>query len=260
MKKSLLFVAATLCATLFASVGSAPAMAQDSGIFGIDSGGFNSLLTYSQIKHNTGGALDPLSVRQRYIDRQRKAGIRTSRRPGPHPAPRVSTRFRSSLAGRRAVLARVVAQTRAVDPAGATRLQNFLGGADPLASLKPTFSRYDLRPDDVADAMALYLVVAWYGSRGLDQDPPAHLMRAVRTQMRNTLPNLPAFARASNTAKQQMADSMWIQTIVAASSINAAKGKPALMNQTKSAIRQGAMKAFKLDMTKVKLTAQGLRA
>ena len=257
MKKSLLFVAATL----FAAVGSAPVSAQD-GTFGMDSldqAAFsNALITRSQIIHKTGGALDPLSVRDRYIKRGGKgggkAGTRTSR-----PTPRVTTRFRTSLAGRRAVLARLVAQTRAIDPAGATRLQNFLGG-DPIAPLKPTLSRYGLRADDTADAMALYLVVAWYGSRGLDKDPPQHLMRAVRTQMRNTLPTLPAFSKASNAVKQQMADSMWIQTIVAASSINAAKGKPALMNQTKSAIRQGAMKAFKIDITKVKLTSQGLRA
>ena len=185
--------------------------------------------------------------------------VRSGSRPAPGGSPKVSTRFRPSLAARRGVLAKLVAQTRAVDPPAAARLQNFLGG-DPIAPLKPTLARYGLRADDAADATAMYLVVAWYGSRGLDKDPPISLVRAVRAQMKRALPTLPAFAAASNAAKQQMGDSMWIQTIVVASSLGAAKGNPTLMAQTKQAVRRGAMKAFKLDMTKLKLSANGLRA
>ena len=249
MKKISLFVAAALCAAVCVPT----VRAQD-----------------------LGGALDPVMLGQGLVlsstmhahaerdaarlKGKRGQGSRVVRGSGSRPAPRGSTRFRPSLAARRSVLARLVAKTRAVDPQAATRLQNSLGGADPIAPLMPTLARYGLRADDAADAMALYLTVAWYGSRGLDQDPPPHLVRAVRAQMRNALPTLPAFARASNAAKQQMADAMWIQTLVAASSLGAAKGQPALMAQTKSAIRQGAMKAFKLDMTRLKLTSQGLRS
>ena len=75
MKKALLLVAVALCATVCTT----PASAQD-----LDQAAFNNaMITRSQIKHNTGGALDPLSVRSRYVKRQRalrNSGYRGTRR------------------------------------------------------------------------------------------------------------------------------------------------------------------------------------
>ncbi|HEX8465254.1 MAG TPA: hypothetical protein VF627_11610 [Abditibacterium sp.] len=73
MKKACLLVAVALCA----SVNSSPASAQDT--FGIDAGGTNHLLNYAQIKHKSPGALDPLSVRSRYLKRKRAAAARKYR-------------------------------------------------------------------------------------------------------------------------------------------------------------------------------------
>ena len=254
MKKATLFVAVALGAAVFVRPASAQFDLQISSDFMTQTALGNVMVA------SMNGHAERDAARLRGKNRR---GVRTSgggSRSVTRGTSQVSTRFRPSLAARQSVLARMVAQTRARDSAAADRLQGFLGGGDPIAPLKPTLARYGLRADDAADATALYLVVAWYGSRGLDKEPPSNLVRAVRTQVKSALPTLPAFARASNAAKQQMGDSMWIQTLVAASSINAAKGKPALMNQTKSAIRQGTMKAFKLDMTKLKLTNQGLRS
>ena len=261
MKKTFLLVALVLAWS--AAIPTPPVAAQDT--FGIDAGGYNHLLNYAQIKHNTGGALDLLSVRDRYLKRQGKAGTGKTRSTGRGntrrtSAPRVSTRFRSSLSARRNTFARIVARTRAVNPADADKLQRAYGTSNPIAPLAPTLKHYGLRSNDVADATALYLVVAWYGARGLDKDPPRAYVRAVRNQMARSYVKLPSFASTSNAGKQQLADSMWIQTMVVAGSINSAKGKPALMAQVKNAVRQGTFASFKIDMTKMKLDAKGLRA
>lgn len=72
MKKALLLVALALGSSVCAPT----VKAQDT--FGIDASGYNHLLNYSQIKHHSPGALDPLSVRNRYL--KRKGRARSNRR------------------------------------------------------------------------------------------------------------------------------------------------------------------------------------
>ena len=226
-----------------------------------------------------GGALDPVMLGQGLVlsstmhaHAERDAARLKGRRVGgsrvggsrsrPASSGRVpgSTRFRSSLAARRRTFASVVARTRAVNPQGAAKLQRDLAGQDPIATIAPALARYGMRTDDVADAMTVYLVGAWYGVRGSNQDPSRSLMRATRAQMSRALLSLPSFARASNTAKQQMSDTLLLQAIVTEQLIAAAKGNPTQMTRARNSIRQGALKTFKLDLLKMKLTSKGLKA
>lgn len=204
-----------------------------------------------------------------YWNRKRGGKVRIIRKSGSRPIARGtsgvqtasgSTRFRFSSATRRGVLAAWVARVRAVDPPNADKLQRDLLKKDPIANVAPVFPRYGMHKDDVADAMTIYLVGAWYGVRGSNQDPPRALVRGVREQMREVLLSLPQFASASNADKQQLADTMILQAIGNESLVNGAKGKSGEMAKVKSLIRQTALKGFKLDLSKMKLTAQGFRA
>ncbi len=71
MKKVSLLLALALALTWSAAPLTPPAAAQDT----FDS----ALLNYAQIKHKSPGALDPLSVRSRYLKRKARAG-RSNRR------------------------------------------------------------------------------------------------------------------------------------------------------------------------------------
>ena len=245
MKKLTLLVAATL----FATLGAAPASAQD-----LDQAAFNNaMITRSQIIHNTGGALDPLSVRDRYIKRGGKAGTRTSR-----PKPRGSTRFRTSSATRRSLLASMVSKARAANPTAATALQRDFAKGDPIAAIAPVLARYGLRTDDVADSMAAYLVSSWYGVRGSNQNPTRAQVLATRNQMRRGLLLNPKFAAVSDATKQQLSDALLLQVMFNDRIITSAKTNPAQMASAKNSIRQGALAMFKVDLTKAKLTSNGL--
>ena len=200
-----------------------------------------------------------------YWNRKRGKGVRTVRGSGSRSTTGVraasgSTRFRFSSATRRGVLAKWVARVRAVDPQTAAKLQRNLTRQDPIANVAPVFPRYGMHKDDVADALTIYLVSAWYGVRGSTQDPPRALVRGVREQMREVLLSLPQFASASNADKQQLADTMILQAIGNESLVSGAKGNSGKMAKVKSLIRQTALKGFQLDLSKMKLTSQGFRA
>ena len=178
----------------------------------------------------------------------------------PRPAPKGSTRFRPSQATRKRTIAAYVARTRAHDAKSGAELERALAKSDPIAAVKPAFARFGLRTDDVADAMAAYLVSAWYGVRGSNQDPPRGHLRATREQMHRALLSTPKFAKASNAVKQNLAESMILETAMIEAAIVGAKGKPELMARVKSGIRQTALNTFQLDMAKLKLTGSGLRS
>ena len=265
MKKPILFVALALGVALCGAIGSTPASAQFE-IGSLEQASFNNaLITRSQIIHNTGGALDPLSVRQRYIDRQGKGrgsrGVRGTRGVrGSRPVLRGSTRFKTNSATRRNLLANLVARTRAANPQSGAALERDFAKGDPIAAIAPALARYGIRTDDVADTMAVYLISAYYGVRGSNQDPSPASLRATRDQMRRALLSNRAFVSASNAAKQQMSDALLIQVMFDDRMLSGAKGNPARMASVKSAIRQNALQTFKLDLSKLKLTSQGLRA
>lgn len=171
-----------------------------------------------------------------------------------------SARFRVDPAARKRRVAAWMSKMRAVDAKGMAQFERTPAGRDLFAVLGSRLAPYGLRTDDVADALTVYLVSAWYGVRGSDQDPPRAILLATRTQMRSSLLTNPAFVAASNATKQEVAEALLLQTLEDSSNLTVGKKNPAQMARVKSLIRQGALKALHLDLTKLKLTSQGLRA
>lgn len=177
----------------------------------------------------------------------------------PRPVLQGSTRFLPSVAARQRTLAGLVSKARTTDPQAADALQRDFAKGDPIAAIAPGLARYGLRTDDVADAMTAYLVSAWYGVRGSNEDPPRAKVRATREQMHRVLLSTSSFASTSNEAKQQMSDAFLLQLMVTDRLVTDAKGDPSKMDSVKSTIGQTVLNTFKLDLTKMKLTDQGLR-
>ncbi|MEO7715559.1 MAG: DUF6683 family protein [Capsulimonas sp.] len=178
---------------------------------------------------------------------------------GPRRATRVSTTFHPSAAVRKRNYAQFVAKTRAVDPKSAADLQHAFATQDIIGQLGREMARYDLRTNDVADAMTVYLIIAWYGVRGRDEDPPKPQVAAVRRQMANAIKSTPQFASATDAQKQEMAEAMLIHAVLAGQAVAAAKAKPEHMTSVKAAIAQGATTAFGFDLRRMKLTDKGLQ-
>ena len=170
-----------------------------------------------------------------------------------------STRFRPSAAVRQRTLTGLVNKARATNPQGADALQRDFAKGDPIAAIAPGLARYSLRTDDVADAMTAYLVSAWYGVRGSNEDPAPWQVRATREQVHRILLSSPQFASSSDQTKQQMADALLLQLMVTDRLVTSAKGDPSKMVSAKNTIQQAVLKTFQLDLTKAKLTEEGLR-
>lgn len=175
------------------------------------------------------------------------------------PTSRVSTTFRPSLEVRQRNLAQFVTKTRAVDPQGAVQLEQLFASSDVIGEIGKALAPYDLKTNDVADAMAVYVVTAWYGVRGRDDDPTRAQLTAVRAQMTTAIGSVPQFTAATDAQKQELAEAMLIQAGLVSQAVTAAKGRPALLEQVKEAVAQGARATFNFDLRTLQLTGQGLR-
>lgn len=173
--------------------------------------------------------------------------------------PRGSTTFRPNTDVRRRNLAQFVARTRAADPRGAAELERLFATTDLIGDIGKALAPYGLKTNDVADAVAVYIVTAWYGVRGRDDDPSRAQLTAVRGQMANALASTPQFASATDAQKQELAEAMLIQAALVSATVAGAEPQPARLEQVKQAVAQGAEATFGIDLRRLQLTDQGLQ-
>ncbi|RYG45803.1 hypothetical protein EON79_11725 [bacterium] len=164
--------------------------------------------------------------------------------------------YKPSAETRKRNIAAFVAKIRAADPASADGLQKAFDQADVMGEVRKQVRQAGLNPDNVADTMAAYLVTAWYGVRGNTDSKPADY-RAVSVQLRGAMAKVPAMTRVSNAAKQEMAETMLLQALIADQAVAGAKGQPSMLSQIKATIGQGARATFGFDLAKIRLGKQG---
>lgn len=166
--------------------------------------------------------------------------------------------YRPNLAVRKRNMAQIADRLRRVDPAGAADLQRTFATRDPIAEMGQVMRPVGLNPDNVADAIATYLVTAYYGVRGSTQGEPAEF-KAVSAQIGRALSADPAFTSAGDAVKQEMAEGMLLQAVLANQAVQAAQKQPSAMPAIKAAIGQGTRASFGMDLTRMRLGADGLQ-
>lgn len=179
------------------------------------------------------------------------------RTPRTAPVDHAALRYTPSMAIRKRNLARIVDRLRAVDAKGAADLERTFAQRDVIDEVGKLMRPEGLDPDNVADAMAMYLVAAYYGVRGSIDSKPADY-KAVSAQMARAISAAPAFASANDAAKQEIAESMLVQAVLVEQAVQAAQKQPSAMSGVKSAIAKGARGAFGFDVTKMRLGPGGL--
>jgi len=166
--------------------------------------------------------------------------------------------YQPSPTTRKRNMAQIVERLRRVDPAGAADLQRTFASRDPIAEMERVMRPVGLNPNNVADAVATYLVTAYYGVRGSTEGEPAEF-KAVSAQVGRALSADPAFTDASDAVKQELAESMLIQAVLANQAVQAAQKQPSAMPAIKAAISKGTRSSFGMDLMRVRLGADGLR-
>jgi hypothetical protein len=178
--------------------------------------------------------------------------------PQSQAVDRAALLYRPSMTVRKRNMEQMVERLRRADPAGAADLQRTFASRDIIAEMDRVMRPVGLRPDNVADAIATYLVTAYYGVRGSTEGEPAEF-KAVSAQVARALGTDPTFTGASDASKQEIAESMLVQAVLANQAVQAAQKQPSAMPAIKAAIGQGTRSSFGMDLTRVRLGADGLR-
>ncbi len=168
-------------------------------------------------------------------------------------------RFTPSKTVRAKTAAAVADSYLASNPQLAKEMKADFAKHDPIAEMAPELRKVGLDPQNLGDAMALYLVQAWYGVRGKVASRPADY-HAVSRQWRDAIRRVPGFARLSNADKQQLGESMILYGGLAESFVKLAQKQrdPARLETVKANLRREAQAHFNLDLAKLRLGPNGL--
>ncbi|MBW6526298.1 hypothetical protein KZ813_05550 [Sphingomonas sp. RHCKR7] len=171
-------------------------------------------------------------------------------------ASTVATRFARDPARFEDNKRKLIAAYRRRSPALGTALEKAFA-QDLLTLLAPEFRRLAIRPDDVADMTAAYWVTAWEAAHDIvgRQTDPALVQGAAR-QIAGKLG--PSVARLSDAEKQDLADTMLLQTLVVDARMKAvASGGAAARRRMSDAIAAEAAQLLRVDLRQVELGAAG---
>jgi hypothetical protein len=171
----------------------------------------------------------------------------------------VNVRYIPSLSRRQKNLSNFVNKTRAVDPAGAAKMEQLFASTDIIQAMGNAIAPYGLRVDNVADTYAVYWISAWEAAHGIigSQGSPAKA-QAVRDQVIRGIAATQAFASATDAQKQEYAEALLVQAALISATAEAAAGDSAQLRAVGDAVRKGA-KASGLDLDAMTLTEDGFK-
>lgn len=153
-----------------------------------------------------------------------------------------------------------IEMTAETDPAAAENLRNLIAAQpDAFEEVKDAVRGYDLDPDNIADAYALWWMSAWLAANSVHETPDGATMAAVKDQTRDSFLATPGVGDLTDTQKQQFAEGLLLQTAVVSASLEQARGDAELEAQVAQAALAGALEGG-VDLSAVKLTRNGFEA
>jgi hypothetical protein len=165
--------------------------------------------------------------------------------------------FQPSIQLRRTNLASFVAKSRKTDPQGAAAMEQLFASVDIMSQIDEKMREtYGMRANNVADAYAVWWSSAWMGAQGRSDDPTPKQMAMVKQQAIDALAATPAFAGASDAAKQELAEALLVQAALIGAAVETYGNDPATLAKVRTAIAEGA-KAAGVDLNAMKLTDAG---
>ena len=185
------------------------------------------------------------------------SGSSSSRRTRARRANAAALAYRPSPAVRKRVLDAFVTVITRNDPKTEAAVRKEIAQKDPVTSLKAQFPTYGLRPNNLADGMAMYLVQAWYGAHGKVAKGAA-AYKAVARQTADVFGSMPALARASDATKQEAAEGMMLYGALFEDAVKKAKNDPASLAKVESAIALHARNSLGFDLAALRLGPNGL--
>ncbi|MEF2279637.1 DUF6683 family protein [Deinococcus sp. YIM 134068] len=180
----------------------------------------------------------------------------TPRPPAPVAQPG-ALNFKVSPAVRRGVIDTFVGEVTAASPESGAEWQKLFTGADVFAEIdRQMKTLFGLSSTNVADVWALYWSYAWLMTQSRTDDPTRAQVVGLRDQFRPLLLSIPAVAGLNDTQKQEMAESLLLQTVLFGALAEAWKDDPASRAEFGQGLAQGTAE-LGLDLGLVDLTERG---
>jgi pyruvate/2-oxoglutarate dehydrogenase complex dihydrolipoamide acyltransferase (E2) component len=168
----------------------------------------------------------------------------------------VNLAFVASPKRRQANLQKFVSTLQSTDPKAASQLQAFFASNDVIGAMSVALGKFGLRTDNVADAYAVWWITAWQTTHGETSETPKSQALAVKRQAANALSAAPDYVLASDSAKQEFAETLLVQAAIIEASADMYKSNPAMIKRLAGTVRQAA-RSLKIDLDAMTLTEQG---
>ncbi len=252
MKQTYLRALALAAAFASCSYLAGPAKAQDGVIFGIDH--YFQNLNYSQeldrIVENArpDGAAGPYASDEGDADKPTVAP--------PKPAAPVKLTYSYSPARRQAFMQKYVAQMKRDTPDNAAMIDQSFVQQDVLALSDKALRDYGMDPHNLSHVYAAYWVTAWDIANQNYAITSRDTMFAVIEQSKQALGNIGLFAKANDSEKQQISETLLMLTASLSSTGLHAKSDPAFAKEMAQTARVSAKK-MGINLDGMTLTEQG---
>lgn len=170
---------------------------------------------------------------------------RTSSRPDP--------------AVRNRVYARSIAMMGKAGPANVAKYRQILMRGTMRNEVASYLARNGMSANNLVDTTSVYLAVAWLAAHGSNGEPTSAQLKGLRAQVAMAYAATPEILGASNAAKQELAEANILQASLSSSVAEQAAKDPRVAGKARAAVAQWVRESYQIDLSRMNLTANGLR-
>lgn len=174
------------------------------------------------------------------------------RAPVASPAAIVArTSYRADPAVRRKVYTRAVATIQKASPQDAAQLRTQLANGQLRAGVAAFLQRYGMSANNVVDTTPLYLATAWFAAWADSGNPSLAQVRGLRAQVAQAYATMPGLLRASDAAKQELAEATIIEAWLASTMANQAAQDRKIAGAVRAAVTRAVRDMYQLDILSI---------
>jgi hypothetical protein len=186
--------------------------------------------------------------------------IETTIRQGSQSATSmpINLTYKISMQRRQANYDSFIKKSMAANKVAGAEIQAALGGRDVIAMAQPVLrDRLGLRIDNVGDAYAMWLLLAWQAANLDDRNLTRAQVSSAKILVSNSMSNVAAMQSATDEVKQNMAESLWTYGIILNEAMAEIKNDPAKRSQLASSVLANTKREMGVDLSAFTLTDQG---
>ena len=192
----------------------------------------------------------------------RFAAARSAPRPRAGPSTAqvvVRTSYRPEAAVRTRVYARAVSAMQKANPGAVAEFRQTLVSGKMRNEAARYLASNGMSANNVVDTTTLYLAAAWLAAHGNNGAPSAAQLKGLRAQVASIYATMPGVLGASNAVKQEIGEANILQASLSSAAAERAARDPRSAAAMRAAVVQGVKTSYQLDLSRMNLTARGLR-